>query len=140
MTQILPVRSQLAADRMGALRPLRGCGTTSWIWHPRQSRLCGSLFGALRGRRRPAEQLDLHQAANDMRGDDVDLLNLRGLIAGRAQDRSQKAAMARGPLPVNPTVVNPISRAACKAATMLGDRPEVEIAMKTSPGRPRPRT
>ena len=55
--------------------------------------------------------------------------------AGAARQWSQSGCMTPlAPLPVKPIVVSPPSRAAFNAAITFGERPEVEIAMKTSPG------
>src|SRR6516165_3264184 len=49
---------------------------------------------------------------------------------GAIRQWSQSGCMTPlGPLPVNPIVVSPTSRAAFKAAITFGERPEVEIAM-----------
>ena len=48
--------------------------------------------------------------------------------------------MAPPPLPVKPIAVRPLRRAARSARRIFGERPEVDIAISTSPSRPSPRT
>ena len=58
---------------------------------------------------------------------------------GARKHKSHRDGISPPVLPVKPTVRIRCSRAASIARRMFGERPDVEIAMKTSPGRPRPR-
>ena len=59
---------------------------------------------------------------------------IRGVSSeGTAIHRSARPARAPPPLPVRAIVVRPPSRAASAPARTFGERPEVEIAMATSP-------
>ncbi len=79
--------------------------------------------------------------ADRMRGGDVKLLGLRApLLDGAASTTSHSASIGAGPVLPKPTVTSPNSRAACSAAITFGERPEVEIAMNTSPLFPRARS
>src|SRR5229473_3585076 len=60
--------------------------------------------------------------------------------AGAQRHRSQRAAMSPPPFPVKPMTTRPLARAAAIALRMFGERPEVESAISTSPGRPSPST
>src|SRR5713101_843627 len=58
---------------------------------------------------------------------------------GTCKHRWQRAAISPPVLPVKPTIVSRFSRPALIAREMFGERLEVEIAIRTSPGQPRPR-
>ena len=102
---------------------------------PSRSRKAAGFLGLrVIGQSLLVRTIALHEAANRMRGGDVDLLD-HARSPPTAQPASDRRAIviAAPAVPVNPTVTTPISRAAFSAAITFGDLPEVVMPMNTSP-------